>query len=135
MAGAIAPVYKAGYNGKIKVDGVSNKVMGWKAKDNVETWDASSTEDGGWSRKERALRSTQFTFSMGVPAGGLPAFQVGEIYPVEFYIDASIAYQGNVLITDRSPNVDIKGGVTLDVTADNSGPMEVGAVVSGGGGS
>lgn len=128
MAGAIAPVYKPGYEGKLKVDGVAYKVMGWKSDDGVEKWDASSTEDGGWSRKERALRTATFTFTMAVPTAGLPAFQVGNIYDAAFYIDATIAYQGPVLIDKRSPNVDIKGGVTLDCAAENCGPMTVGAV-------
>lgn len=122
----VAPIYMPGYAGTVLIDSVAVAVQGWKAKDSVDQVDVSATGDGGWSSTERGLRSVEFTFTMAVKASGLPAFSVGNIYPVSFTVDGDIAYAGNVLITDASPTVDLKGAVTLDVTAKNHGALTLG---------
>lgn len=120
----------SGKDGSVAIDGASVRVRGWKAKRAVGTYDDSSTEGSGWGSTAPALKTMEVTFTMDVPIAGLPGFDIGNIYDCIFRLKPTLGYSGAFLITDASPNVDIKGGVTLDCTANNVDEITTGAVAA-----
>lgn len=136
MPSVVAPTYLAGYKGTVSLNGISTwAVTGWSADGDPGLWDATNIQTNGWMWQERGIQKISFTFTIictaGQPASGgtaavaagVPDFKQGDTVTAQFTINGTDAYVGNVIITKFSPKVDLKGGVTFDITADSQGPM------------
>lgn len=132
-----SPTYLAGYIGKVKVpvttttNGTTTTtltelpIQGWKSSDDPGLWDATNSTTNGWSKQERGIKKITFTFTIVCKvADGVPNFEGGDIIEdIEFSINSTTKYAGNVIVAKFDTNPDQKGGVTFDITADSDGPM------------
>lgn len=120
-----------GYSGvqaNVLIGAVDADAMGWSADVEVNTWDSTTTADGGWDSTSPSTNKLSGTFDIlynttKPPFGSLGLTQGTVITALNLYINKTAGnfLTGGALITKVSVKAKIKEGIILTCSFVNRG--------------
>jgi hypothetical protein len=117
----------SGYEGNVFAGAVDTDVQEWTADVEVNTWDSTTTADGGWDDTSPATSKASGAFDIlynpsKTPFGTL-GLSKGSIVALQLYINkpAGVMLSGSALITKNSIKSATKDGIKVAISWVNKG--------------
>lgn len=117
----------SGYGGVVTANGTDCQVQGWSADPETNTWDSTTTADGGWDDISPGTQKVTGSFDVlynpsSTPFGGL-GLKPQAVVPLVLYINqaAGKSLSGSALIIKPSIKSRTKEGITLTISFSSKG--------------
>lgn len=131
----------SGVDGVVEVGSQDAEVSGWSADVSVNTYDSTTTADGGWDDESAATKRVEGTFNFlwkptAPPTGSTLGLAVGAVVALHLYVSKTddVELTGQALITKLSITSAVKDGVKVAASFVGKGAWTLPSDPGGGSG-